>query len=327
MRVLVTGGAGYIGSVVTEQLVADGHDIVVVDNLSTGHRQAVEPHCSFVEADLRDTDTLRDTLRGGIEAVLHFAARSLVPESMQDPLSYWSHNLTSSFSLVRAMRDSGVRRLVFSSTAAVYGEPDQEFLGEDLACRPQHAYGGSKRAIEMLLEDEQRAGFIDSVFLRYFNAAGATHAHGEAHEPETHLIPNLLHAASEGAPARLFGDDYPTDDGTCVRDYVHVADLARAHVRALAALGEGLRGPVNLGSGQGYSVRQVLESVQRVTGRRLAVDVHARRPGDPPRLVADITRARQALEWTPQRADLDGIVRSAWEWRRQHPRGYATGGE
>lgn len=327
MRVLVTGGAGYIGSVVTEQLVDSGHDVVVLDNLSTGHRDAVPSVCGFVEADLRDTDAVCDILRDGVEAVLHFAARSLVPESMQDPLSYWSHNLGSSLSLVRAMRDSGVRRLVFSSTAAVYGEPDAAFLGEDLPCRPLHAYGGSKRAIEMLLEDEQRAGFIDSVFLRYFNAAGASAAHGEAHDPETHLIPNLLRAASRGETARVFGNDYPTEDGTCVRDYVHVIDLARAHVLALEGLDGGVRGPVNLGSGRGYSVLEVLAAVQRVTQRDIAIDIHPRRAGDPPRLVADIARARAQLDWTPRHTGLDAIVRSAWDWRRHHPQGYAPGGD
>jgi UDP-glucose-4-epimerase GalE len=240
---------------------------------------------------------------------------------MQDPLSYWSHNVGSSLSLVRAMRDTRVKRLVLSSTAAVYGEPHEESIKEDLPCLPLHAYGGSKRAIEMLLEDEQRAGFIDSIFLRYFNAAGSTPDHGEAHDPETHLIPNLLHAAAQDGVARIYGNDYPTADGTCVRDYVHVVDLARAHVSALEALQGELRGPINLGSGRGHSVMEVLEAVQRVTRRRITVEIHGRRPGDPPRLVADIQRARRRLDWTP-REGLDAMVRSAWTWVQSHPRGY-----
>ena len=319
MRVLVTGGAGYIGSVVSEMLVGEGHDVVLFDNLSTGHRCAVPESCALIEGDLRDTDKLRDVLDMDIDAVLHFAARSLVPESIQDPLSYWEHNVGSSLSLVRAMQDIGVSRLVFSSTAAVYGDHDVDLLNEDLPCQPSHAYGASKRAIEMLLEDVQRSGRIDSIFLRYFNAAGASARHGEDHHPETHLIPNLLRAAREGQPARLYGMNYPTADGTCVRDYIHVLDLGAAHLAALTALDTGVRGAINLGSGSGYSVLEVVEAVRRVTGIDLQVETHDRRAGDPARLVAAVARAAELLQWQP-RQDLETIVRSAWEYqRRQTP--------
>jgi UDP-glucose 4-epimerase len=317
MRVLVTGGAGYIGSVVSEMLVAASHDVVVYDNLSTGQRQAVPRGCALIEGDVRDTDALRDALDQEIDAVLHFAARSLVPESMQDPVTYWEHNVGASLSLVRAMQDIGVSRLIFSSTAAVYGEPRIDLLHEELPCQPMHAYGASKRAIEMLLEDAQRAGCIDSIFLRYFNAAGASASRGENHRPETHLIPNLLAAAAAGRPARIYGDDYATADGTCVRDYVHVVDLGAAHVAALTALDAGVRGAINLGSGHGWSVREVVDCVRQVTGIDLQVQVEGRRPGDPSRLVASIARAADHLHGQPQQ-DLEGMVRSSWDWLQSH---------
>jgi UDP-glucose 4-epimerase len=330
MRVLVTGGAGYIGSVVCEQLLAQRNEVVVFDNLSTGHRQAVMEGCQFVQGDLRDTDKLLSVLQHGVDAVLHFAARSIVPESMQQPLAYWDHNLGSSLSLLRAMSESGVKRLVFSSTAAVYGEPAVEslhdgLLHEGLPCVPLHAYGASKRAIEMLLEDTQRAGQLQCICLRYFNAAGASETHGESHSPETHLIPNLLQAATQPAgQARVFGNDYPTEDGTCVRDYVHVVELADAHLRALKALSEGVSGAINLGSGSGFSVLDVVKSVRRVTRSALPVALEPRRPGDPPRLVADIRHAEKVLGWRPQQqaGALDDIVLSAWQWLQRHPGGY-----
>lgn len=321
MQLLVVGGAGYVGSVVVEHLVRAGHAVTVLDDLSTGHRAAVDGAARFVYGDVRDAAAL-DAALAGTEAVLHFAARSLVPESMRDPLGYYESNVGGTVSLLRGMLARGVRRLVFSSTAAVYGEPDMMPIPESAPARPAHAYGGSKRAIEMLLEDAGRAHGVGSIALRYFNAAGASDRCGEDHRPETHLIPNLLRATPE-SPLVLHGDDYPTPDGTCVRDYVHVADLARAHAAALEALGTGVCGGINLGSGRGQSVREIVAAARRVTGRTIPVRVGARRAGDPPQLVADIGRAAAVLGWQPE-IGLDAMLASAWRWHERHPRGYES---
>ena len=320
MRFLVTGGAGYVGSVVTELLLERGHEVVVLDDLSTGHRAAVAPGARFVHGDLRQPESLAGALGGGIEAVLHFAARSLVGESRRDPIGYYADNLGGATALLRGMLAAGVRRMVFSSSAAVYGEPEAQPIPETATPRPIHAYGGSKRAIEMLLEDAARAFDLRAASLRYFNAAGATPRCGEDHRPETHLIPAILHGVRVRRAVTVHGGDYPTPDGTCIRDYVHVRDLAEAHVLALES---DFHGALNLGSGRGHSVLEVVSAVRRVTGEEVPVTVGPRRPGDPPRLVADVARAESELGWRA-RTDLDAIVRSASEWHRRHPHGYAT---
>jgi UDP-glucose 4-epimerase len=321
VRVFVTGGAGFVGSVAVEHLLRDGHDVVVYDDLSTGHRAAVPPGAAFVRGDVADLAALRAALVPGTEAVLHFAARSIVTDSMRDPGGYWRHNVGGALVLLQVVAEHHVPRFVFSSTAGVYGEPTVLPVPESAPARPVHAYGASKRAIEMLLEDLVRGG-LRAIWLRYFNAAGASPAHGEDHSPETHLIPNILRgAAGAGKPVTIFGDDWPTPDGTCVRDYVHVDDLARAHVAALHALDRGVGGAVNLGTSAGHSVREILAAAERVTRTRIPVTVGPRRAGDPASLVADAGRARRELNWEP-RATLDDIVRSAWTWMQAHPQGY-----
>jgi UDP-glucose 4-epimerase len=318
VNILVTGGAGYIGSVVAAELLADGHRVVVYDNLVKGHREAVPAGAAFVEADLLDEGALRAAMAGhGIGAVVHLAAYSLVGESVAEPAKYYRNNVTAGLALLEAMRAESVGLLVFSSTAAVYGEPDRVPITEDFPCRPTNPYGETKLAFEGALRWYARAYGLRSVSLRYFNAAGATDLLGEDHEPETHLIPLVLRVAAGQSPdVTVFGDDYPTPDGTCVRDYVHVLDLARAHVVALQALAEGRVdvASYNLGcGGEGYSVLQVVEAARRVTGHPIPVRAGARRPGDPARLVASSDRMR-ALGWEPRHQDLDAIVASAWRW-------------
>jgi UDP-glucose-4-epimerase GalE len=326
MRLFVTGGAGYVGSIVTEHLLDAGHEVTVFDDLSTGHRTAVPTAATLVHGDLRDAEALRAALPHGCEAVLHFAARSIVADSVRDPFGYWQHNLGAALTLLQVMDEQRVRKLVFSSTAAVYGEPESQPIPETAALQPTNPYGSSKRGIEMLLEDAQRSRGLEAIALRYFNAAGASAARGEDHHPETHLLPRLLQAglASEPQTVSIYGDDYPTPDGTCIRDYIHVEDLAAAHLAALVALGRGVRGAINLGTGKGHSVREILDCVRRVTGRKLPARVEPRRPGDPAQLVAGVQRASADLGWQAQRS-LEDIVTSAWNWHRAHPRGYADG--
>jgi UDP-glucose 4-epimerase len=326
VRLFVTGGAGYVGSVVCEHLLQQGHEVTVFDDLSTGHRAAVPAAAQFVGGDLRDAAALGAALPAGCDAVLHFASRSIVADSMRDPIGYWEHNVGGATVLLRVLAGRGVRRVVFSSSAAVYGDPEAQPIPEDAPPRPLHPYGSSKRAIEMLLEDAARSIGLASIQLRYFNAAGASAACGEDHRPETHLVPRLLDAAlADDAPAvPIYGDDWPTPDGTCIRDYIHVEDLAAAHARALEGLSQGVHGAVNLGSGRGHSVREILDCVRRVTGRNLPVRVEPRRPGDPARLVAGVERAARELGWRAGR-DLDAVVTSAWNWRQRHPQGYVDG--
>jgi UDP-glucose 4-epimerase len=319
MRVLVSGGAGYIGSVVAEELLAAGHDVVVLDNLSKGHRDAVPDGAHFTHGDLRDGSAVRRALRQHqVEAVVHMAADSLVGESVTDPAKYYGNNLGGGLALLAAMREAGATQLVFSSTAAVYGEPDKQPIEETDPLSPTNPYGASKLAFEQALRWYDEAYGLRYASLRYFNAAGATERSGERHEPETHLIPLVLQAAAGRRPAiTVFGDDYPTRDGTCVRDYIHVADLARAHVLAVEALGTGRQPSAiyNLGcGGDGYSVREVIDIAAEVTRREIPVRVGARRPGDPASLVASSDRIVRELGWRPERQDLHAIIESAWRW-------------
>jgi UDP-glucose 4-epimerase len=324
MRVLVTGGAGYIGSVVAEGLLKDGHDVVVYDNLYKGHRASVAPEAKFVEADLLDGEQLRRTLLDGqIEAVIHMAANSLVGESVTEPAKYYRNNVVAGLVLLDAMREADVRRIVFSSTAAVYGEPSKQPIEETDPTNPTNTYGETKLAFERALRWYENAYNIHYASLRYFNAAGATERCGEAHDPETHLIPVVLQAAAgRRARVEIYGEDYPTRDGTCVRDYIHVVDLARAHILALDILDE--RSAIyNLGcGGEGYSVREVIETAREVTGKDIPVHASPRRAGDPAVLIASSARIRQELGWMPERQDLRTIIRSAWTWMQQHPDGY-----
>jgi len=324
MRVLVTGGAGYIGSVVTEQLVGDGNQVVVYDNLSKGHRNAVIAGAEFVEADLFDADTLKQTLHERqIEAVIHMAASSLVGESVEHPNKYYQNNVIAGLNLLDALLACDVKRLVFSSTAAVYGEPESQPIEESAPTNPTNPYGETKLTFEYALKWYDRAYGLRFASLRYFNAAGATEHCGEDHDPESHIIPITLQVAAGKRPrVEIFGEDYPTPDGTCVRDYIHVIDLARAHIQALEALREGSR-IYNLGcGGAGYSVNEVVETARRVTGREIPAHVGPRRAGDPATLVASSDRIKTELGWQPQFQDLGLIIESAWRWMQNHPDGY-----
>jgi UDP-glucose 4-epimerase len=325
VRVLVTGGAGYIGSVVVEELLRDGHAVVVYDSLYKGHQGAVGPEAAFVRGDLLDEETLRGALREHVvEAVVHMAADSLVGESVANPAKYYRNNVVAGLALLDAMRDCGVGRLVFSSTAAVYGEPTKQPIEETDPTAPTNTYGDTKLAFERALGWYEGAYGLRYASLRYFNAAGATARNGEVHSPETHLIPLVLQAAAGRLPeVTVFGDDYPTRDGTCVRDYIHVVDLARAHVLALGILDE--RSAIyNLGcGGEGYTVREVIDTARAVTGRDIPVRLGPRRAGDPAVLIASSARIRAELSWRPTRQDLREIVASAWAWMQAHPAGYA----
>jgi UDP-glucose 4-epimerase len=317
MKVLVTGGAGYIGSVVAAQLVAAGHEVTVLDDLSTGHADAVPPGATFVRGTLRDCAA--EVLADGIEAVLHFAAKSLVGESMAEPAKYWSTNLGGSIALLEAMREIGVRTIVFSSTAAVYGEPERTPIAETDPTRPTNPYGASKLAVDTTLTEFARLYGFGAVSLRYFNVAGAYRGEagwlGERHQPETHLIPTVLARAAADGWVQVFGDDYPTPDGTCIRDYIHVTDLADAHLRALQSCRPGQHRVYNLGDGTGFSVRQVIDVCAEVTGADIGVDVTPRRPGDPAVLVASSERIQAELGWRAER-DLRTMAADAWEFSR-----------
>jgi UDP-glucose 4-epimerase len=325
MRVLVTGGAGYIGSVSVEALLAAGHHVEVVDDLSTGHRRSVPAGVPLHTASYADAAAMERLFRdNGIDAVLHCGARSLVGESVADPARYYRQNVAGGVALLEAMRAASVGRLVFSSSAAVYGVPEASPITEDTPLRPINPYGETKRTFEGALAFYAPAYGLRSISLRYFNAAGASERNGEVHDPETHLIPNVLRAAERGDPVTLFGDDYPTPDGTPVRDYIHVEDLARAHLLALeaTAAGQSAALALNLGSGTGFSVREVVAAAGRVVGREIPVTMGPRRAGDPPILVAAADRAADVLGWRPERSTLEGMIGSAWTWRRAHPAGY-----
>ena len=318
MTVLVTGGAGYIGSVTVDALRAAGDDVVVLDDLSEGHRNAVDPDVPFFEGRVGDGDLVRRIVaEHGVDACVHFAAFTAVGDSVRRPARYMENNVVQGIGLFTALAEAGVGHLVLSSTAAVYGEPDVVPIPETAPLRPTNPYGRTKRFLEQVLADYETAYGMRSVSLRYFNAAGATGRRGEDHDPETHLIPNILKAALGERDLAVFGDDYPTPDGTAVRDYVHVADLADAHVLALQHLRQG--GPsdrINLGSGSGFSVFEVIGTAKQVTGIDIPFTIEGRRAGDPPTLVASSRRARDVLGWNPTRTDLSVIVGSAWEWMR-----------
>lgn len=323
MKLLVTGGAGYIGSIVAQQLLADGHEVVVLDSLARGHREAVPSGARLIECDLLEAEALRDAVAEGFDGALHFAAYALVAESVARPELYYRNNVVGSLNLLDALRSAGVGRLVFSSTCAVYGEPEVVPMDEQTPTRPVNSYGASKLAVDGMIADECRAHGLGAVSLRYFNVAGASGCLGEDHEPETHLIPNVLRAAQGLQPAvKIFGTDYPTPDGTAVRDYIHVEDLARAHVLALEAARPGEHRIFNLGSGDGYSVREVIDAVRTVTGLDVPAEEAGRRPGDPPRLVAANAKIRAELGWAPTKS-LTDMVGDAWRFAQSNPQGYA----
>ena len=328
-RILVTGGAGYVGAVSVEAFLAAGHDVVVLDDLSTGHRSAVPDGARLIVGDYGDRATTSAVFaEESIDAILHCAARSLVGESLQEPARYFQDNVAGGLGLLEAARSAGITRFVLSSTAAVYGVPDETPIPEDAPLRPINPYGETKRSVEAALAWYGRAYGFRSVSLRYFNVAGATDAIGEDHDPETHLIPAILGAAEAGRAVTIFGNDYPTRDGTNVRDYIHVADLADAHLRAIEATAPGddriADGFLvcNLGNGGGFTNLEVIEAAERAVGRSISYEVGARRPGDPPTLVASADRAAEVLGWRPQRPTLDEIVGSAWAWRQAHTGGY-----
>ena len=325
MTVLVTGAAGYIGSVVAERLLEHGHEVAVFDDLSQGHRAAVPPGAGLFEGDLRDRVRLAEVMSSvRPAAVVHLAAEALVGESVTDPAKFFEVNVTGGLNLLDAMRGAGVRRLVFSSTAAVYGEPRELPIREDAPLRPVNAYGASKLAFERALPWYASAYGLRHVSLRYFNACGATAARGEHHVPETHLIAILLEVALGLRPEiRIFGSDYDTPDGTCVRDYVHVGDIADAHLLALDRIDRIESGAFNLGNGNGFSNREVVEAARRVTGHPIPAPAAARRAGDPARLVASAERAREVLGWSPRYRTLDEMIATAWAWRKDRLHPYA----
>jgi len=327
MNVLVAGGAGYIGSHAVKQLLEAGHTVVTVDNLYRGHRAALSPAAAFHQVDLMDQPALAEILRRRqIECVMHFAALAYVGESVTQPLDYYHNNTSGTVSLLKAMNQCGVRRMVFSSTCATYGEPERVPMVETLPQQPINPYGWSKLFVERVLRDYAAAnrdfGFVA---LRYFNVAGsaADGSLGEDHRPETHLIPLVLQAAA-GRRDKLtvFGTDYPTPDGTCIRDYIHVEDLCAAHIVAMQALQDGDARFYNLGIGRGYSVNEVIRSAGRVTGRKVPVQYGPRRPGDPAQLFADPSKIRQELGWSARYTEIDEIVATAWRWIEKHPQGY-----
>lgn len=322
MRVLVTGGAGYIGSVIVAELIAAGHAVTVLDSLEYGHRAALDPAARLVVGRVQDGGLVAATLRAdGIEAVIHMAAYIAAGESVAQPVRYLSNNVGGSLSVVGAMVEAGVRRIVFSSTASLYGETDGRPIREDAPLDPPNPYAESKLMVERLLHWAAAAHGLTATALRYFNAAGATARCGEDHQPETHLIPLVLAAARSGATLRINGTDYPTPDGTCVRDYIHVVDLAQAHVLALGRAAPGLK-IYNVGTGLGVSVRQVIAAARQVTGQPLPTEENARRPGDQAATVADADRIRAELGWQPRFPELTDILGSAWRWHQAHPDGY-----
>jgi UDP-glucose 4-epimerase len=323
--ILVTGGAGYIASHVVKELLHQNHKPIVFDNLQTGHRKATK-NALFIEGDLSDQRKLAEAFQtNSIDAVMHFAADCLVGESVRDPLKYFNNNVKNSLILIEMMGEFNVTKLVFSSSAAVYGEPEEIPISEGHPCTPTNPYGETKWIFEKVLRAFHEAGKLNYISLRYFNAAGADPEGelGEDHSRETHLVPLVIKAALDGTSVPVFGTDYDTPDGTCIRDYIHVTDLAHAHILALQKLNQGkFSGTYNLGNGNGYSVRQMIETVKKVTGTKVAAMDSPRRPGDPARLVASSQKIKEELGWIPRYPDLETIVKTAYHWHRKHPKGY-----
>jgi UDP-glucose 4-epimerase len=322
VKVLVTGGAGYIGSVVASQLVDAGYEAVVLDDFSKGHRGAVPEGTRLLQGNLMDAGFAHEALSEGFDGVLHFAALSLVGESVEQPEIYYRNNVCGTLNLLEAMREAGTERLIFSSTAAVYGEPEEVPIRETAPALPTNPYGSSKLAVDRLIGAVCGARGLAATSLRYFNVAGASSRFGEDHHPETHLIPLVLKAAAEGSSVKIFGTDYPTRDGTAVRDYIHVEDLGRAHLLALKAAEPGEHGVYNLGNGAGFSVREVVDAARRVTGRSIDAVEASRRAGDPPTLVASSEKIQADLGWKPEKPELETMISDAWTWMRDHPNGY-----
>ena len=324
MEILVTGGAGYIGGVTAELLRAKGEKVVILDDLARGHRESLDKNVPFYEGRVGDAALVARILKEHkIEECIHFAALAYVGESVSDPGKYYSNNVEQGVSFMNSLLKGGVKRIIFSSTCATYGEPEQSPISETCPQWPTNPYGWSKFMMERILESYDRAYGLKFVALRYFNASGATDARGECHDPEPHLVPNVLSAASGKLPeVAVFGQNYPTPDGTCIRDYIHVADLADAHIKALEHLRKnGTSDFINLGTGHGYSVLEVIRAAEEVTGKKIKMRMDPPRPGDPARLVADAKKAKQVLGWQPK-YDMAGILRSQWEWRKKHPKGY-----
>ncbi|MBS4174577.1 UDP-glucose 4-epimerase GalE [Bacillus sp. FJAT-49736] len=327
MSILVLGGAGYIGSHAVYQLIDQQQEVVVVDNLQTGHKMAVHPQATFYEGDIRNRDFLRSVFgKEKIEAVIHFAANSLVGESMKEPLKYFDNNVYGTQVLLETMREFRVNYIVFSSTAATYGEPESIPIREEMQTNPTNTYGETKLTMEKMMMWCERAFDLKYVSLRYFNVAGArnTGEIGEDHTPETHLIPVVLETALGKREAiTVFGEDYDTEDGTCIRDYIHVEDLIEAHLLALRYLQNGGKSDVfNLGSNQGFSVKEIIEAARRVTGTNISAVIGERRPGDPSKLIASSKKAKEILGWNPRKTNIDQIIEDAWNWHSHHPNGY-----
>ncbi|HEV8541373.1 MAG TPA: UDP-glucose 4-epimerase GalE [Verrucomicrobiae bacterium] len=322
MNVLVTGGAGYIGSICVEELINGGHQVTVLDNLSEGHRSAVDPRARFIEGNLGNGELVGRVLQESkAEAIIHFAAHALVGESMQNPGKYFRNNVALGLELLESAVKNGVKKFVFSSTCATYGPPDRVPMTEDLPQRPINPYGESKLMFEKMLQWYRQIHGLEFVAFRYFNAAGASKKYGEHHRIETHLIPNVLKVPlGQATQCEIFGTDYPTPDGTCIRDYIHIIDLAQAHILAMQP---GKHGFYNLGNGEGYSVREVIRMCEKVSGKPIPANEKPPRPGDPPRLVASAEKAMTELGWKPKFPKLEDIVASAWAWHKAHPNGYS----
>jgi UDP-glucose 4-epimerase len=321
VRIFVTGGAGYIGSICVEELLQHGHDVIVFDNLSEGHRMAIDPRATFIQGDLNDSKSVSLAINTSRpDAVMHLAANALVSESMQNPYKYFHSNLCGGLNLLNAMIENGIRRLVFSSTCATFGTPDRVPIEEDTPQNPINPYGESKLMFERILRWFDQIHALTFVALRYFNVAGASEKYGEHHRTETHLIPRILQVALGRLPhAEIYGTDFPTPDGTCIRDYIHVQDLASAHILALSADRSGF---YNLGTGGGTSVREVINACRKITGHAIPTIERPRRAGDPARLIASSERARDSLGWKPLFENIEAIVQSAWRWHLAHPEGY-----
>ena len=321
MKILVTGGAGYIGSACAEYLIDQGHEVVVFDSLVTGHREAVDKRAVFVKGDLNDKKSINKIVKENkFDGVMHFAAYSLVGESMTNPGKYFSNNVGAGINLIEAVISAGIKKFVFSSTCAVYGEPEIVPITEKEKNKPINPYGESKLMFEKTLEWYRKIHGLDYMALRYFNAAGATRQFGEDHNPETHLVPLVLKTAIGKLPSiKIFGDDYPTPDGTCIRDYIHILDLAQAHELAIRSDKTGF---LNLGTGSGFSVREIINISRKVTNCEIRTETVARRPGDPPKLIADSSSARNTLGWKPKFENAEAVISSAWEWLKKNPNGY-----